>query len=684
MSINFTSSLIDAMNASYTEGDYVRTLGFFAPGDGGAAVYRVTENTTSAITDKAIPYGNYTLYCLNGQFHIGFDSENTIRPVFEIVPSNSTVFAEQFGVLPGVGVQPSSNTASMNNAVSFSSSKGYKLEFASKETYYFKHYKHPVDNKKDESSIVIKSNLFIEGNGAILRVHNETSDSCNLFNMSSSDCCKNVTVRNLTLVGRTNEVQNLGDQAFHVCIDGFTLHNVAIKNFSFGVHTYGRYTTAGDYTVPEIPNKNWLIDNCTITDTVMGLQLSEIDGITVKDSTIMGYCPTKFPKGTYGPNSNYDGYDYPEAHIFDFMGGLHNIYLSANCLNVRVSNVTMGNSTGDAIHKAFPPNADSDAKKFIRADISKNHFYTDVSINKVNSPLTIGIVSENVMCDNVFATDLRYCIYLSTADNCIVSNSYLSATRDDFPRKGWNRKDNRNICIYTEDASKCWFQNTHLCSSGVHRRASDVFNVASAVPRVFNRIMSANKKHRRNYIGDNFDINNYMLKFTGCDIKSNYSETNWYFEELMRGNETDWLKIAVTEYCDNCNYYYDISQYLFRLKCINSLYGGITIRNSYVNNTYGNRGLFSFECANQSCDCGCYWGGRGKRFPHIHIENVVFDNAGNYDINAPKWEYLAKSIEKPFFKHADAIRVSGSYVKDCYRISRDGSQKINKFIDKLT
>ncbi len=666
--INYCDTFLNALSNSYPASTYVRTFGFASVGDGGAAMYKVLSEVKVSQGDTIVSgasVAGVSFNYVNGQFY------NLADKVFCLIPQNNTVYAEQFGVMPGNADYYTSNTTMLNCAVSYASDHSVRLEFASKGTYYL------------NSNIGLKSNLFVDGNGAVLAQHPNAPTSSGMFATGSTPAERNITICNLSLIGRTREHYNLGDQAFHVCIDGFTLRNVKIKNFSFGLHTYGRYTNKGDYTVPEIPNKNWLIEDCSITDTVMGLQLSEIDGITVNDSVITGFCPETFPEGTYGPKSNYDGHDYPQAHIYDFMGGLHNIYMSSNCLNVRINNVAMGNSTGDAIHKAFPPKADKDLKQFIRADISKNHFYTDISINKVNSPLTIGIVSENVMCDNVFATDLRYCIYLSTADNCIVSNSYLSATRDDFPRKGQAQDCNPNICIYTEDASKCWFQNTHLCYNGVHRRASDVFNEASVISRGFNRIMSENKKHRRNYIGDNFDTNNYMLKFTGCDIQSNYSETNWYFEELMRGNETDWLRIAVTEYCDNCNYDYDISHYLFRLKCINNLHTGITIRNSYVKNTYGNRGLFSFECANQSCDCGCYWGGRGKRFPYIHVENVIFDNAGNYNITEPKWEYLAKSIEKPFFKHSDAIRVSGSYVMDCYRVSRDASQKINEFINKL-
>lgn len=656
--IYYCDTFLNALSNSYPAGTYVRTLGFASVGDGGAAMYKVIFDVPSGASSYTAT--STTFNYADGKFY----ASNGI--VFQLVPQNGLVYAEQFGVMPDNADYYASNTSMLNLAVSYASDHGVRLEFASKGTYYL------------NSNICLKSNLFVDGNGAVLVQHTDAPNDTGMFCTEKIDdvyvARKNITINNITLIGRTREHYNPGDQAFHVCIDGFTLHNVAIKNFSFGVHTYGRYTTAGDYTVPEIPNKNWLIDNCTITDTVMGLQLSEIDGITVKDSTIMGYCPTKFPKGTYGPNSNYDGYDYPEAHIFDFMGGLHNIYLSANCLNVRVSNVTMGNSTGDAIHKAFPPKADSDAKKFIRADISKNHFYTDVSINKVNSPLTIGIVSENVMCDNVFATDLRYCIYLSTADNCIVSNSYLSATRADFPRKDWDHNDNRNICIYTEDASKCWFQNTHLYYTGVHRRASDVFNEASAISRGYNRIMSENKKHRRNYIGDNFDINNYMLKFTGCDMISTYGTTNYYFEELMRSNDTDWLKNAVTEYWDNCSMEFCTGDNLFRFKCLNDLPTGLTIRNSCFHNSIGyqnEKAPFRYECAVGNCDCCedssiCFWYSINKRFPWVRFENVLLDNAGYW--LSSNLNHITSTISATNFSVKKAVDISGSYVMGSYKL----------------
>ena len=654
--VNYCDTFLNALTNEYTASDYVRTLGFYSPGDGGAAVYRVSQDLPDADESISTTVAGVTFTYGDGKFY------KTNSTVFELIPQGNKVYAEQFGVMPGNADYYTSNTTMLNIAVTYASDNGVRLEFASKGMYYL------------NSNISLKSNLFVDGNGAVLVQHPNAPTSSSMFATSSTPAEHNITICNLNLIGRTNEEQNLGDQAFHVCIDGFTLRNVKIKNFSFGVHTYGRYTNKGDYTVPEIPNKNWLIEGCSITDTVMGLQLSEIDGITVKDSVITGFCPETFPEGTYGQDSNYDGHYYPQAHIFDFLGGLHNIYLSSNCLNVRINNVTMGNSTGDAIHKAFPPKADKDLDQFIRADISKNHFYTDVSINKVNSPLTIGIVSENVMCDNVFATDLRYCIYLSTADNCIVSNSYFSATRDDFPRKGQPQNDNPNICIYTEDASKCWFQNTHLCYNGVHRRASDVFNEASVISRGFNRIMSENKKHRRNYIGNNFDINNYMLKFTGCDMVSTYGITNYYFEELMRGNDTDWLKNAVTEYWDNCSMEFCTGDNLFRLKCLNDLPTGLTIRNSCFHNSIGykaEKAPFRYECAVGNCDCcedssTCFWYSANKRFPWVRFENVLLDNAGYW--LSSNLNHITSTISATDFSVKKAVDISGSYVMGSYKL----------------
>ena len=622
MSINFTSSLIEAMNASYAEGTLVRTLGFYSPGDGGAAVYMVSQNLPDADERISTTVAGVTFTYGDGKFY------KTNSTVFELIPQGNKVYAEQFGVMPGLEADASNNTLLINRAVVFSSEKGYKLEFGRKNSYYFDLYEHPTNTDKNELGIIVKSNLFIDGNGATLCVHDNVPSECHFFNMSNNlDSQKNVVVSNLTVIGRTTAEENFGDQAFHVCIDGFTLRNVKIKNFNFGVHTYSRGAAA--YEVPEIPNKNWLIDNCTINDTVTGLMLSEIDGLTVKDSKIS--CR-------------------PDCSDLD-----HCIYMSSNCLNVRVTNTILCDVSGDAIHKSFAAKPDVD-----RADISKNHFYTDLSIHNADSALDIGIISQNVMCDNVFATEVEVVLQLSGADNCIVSNSNFSQTRT---------SDEMQAFIYAENACNCWMQNSYVYYVGKHRTTD--------TPNEYVKDMYADKKHRRMFTGTDFKVNNFVIKLTGCSMISEYPGNNYYFNAHMNviGDET--VQAAVTEYWDNCTVNLNTGDNLFRMQCTSDIHTGITIRNCYLRNdfTYNkSKALFKLDCVNKICNCctsdDCVWEIRNKRFPWIHIENVVFDNAGYW--GSSSWAHIM-AIHKPnetyTFSLNDAVKISNSYATNCYKIS---------------
>ena len=121
---------------------------------------------------------------------------------------------------------------------------------------------------------------------------------------------------------------------------------------------------------------------------------------------------------------------------------------------------------------------------------------------------------------------------------------------------------------------------------------------------------------------------------------------------------------------------------MFRPKCINNLATGITFRNSYFYNEGSPRALFRFQCAQNHCYCDCYWGGIGKRFPGIRIENSVFDHAG-YEKSAD-WNHLI-SVYKPdipsaTFSLKDAINISGSYVANSHRITNGVCYKMNNLM----
>ena len=650
--LNCYGTFFDAVLAEHSVNDYIRTLGFLTPGDGGAAMYKVTSAVTVPDTYKNVEPNMSSLRCANGFFHYQFDA-NCSSSTFQFIPQNNTVYAEQFGVLPDETVYYDTNTTMMNCAVEYASSNGFVLAFASKKTYYF------------GSSIVVKSNLLIEGNGATLCVYDNAPSDCHLFNMeNSTDIQKNITVRNLTVVGRINENQDIKDQAFedqafHVCIDGFTLRNVTIKNFRFGVHTYGRDTNGtnevqGDgesaaktYVIPEIPNKNWLIDGCSITDTVTGLMLSEIDGLTVKNSKISCIIdPSDLEPSDSDPSdsdpsdsapSDSDPSDSDPSDLYP-SDLYHCIYMSSNCLNVRVANTVLCNVSGDAIHKAY--SYPTQNPKF---DSSKNHFYTDLTIHNADSALDIGIISQNVMCDNVFATEVEIVLQLSGADNCIISNSNFSQTRYSKERKAF---------VYAEKACNCWMQNSYVYYEGRHR-VTNQYQQGDFLETMFE-----NKKHRRMFIGANFDIPNHWFKFTGCEFESTYALNSCYYEEVFGDRYYSPPKSQYGEYLDNCSITIKTSSEMFRLLPVNDLLGGITYRNCYLKNISDSKNQPPFRmwckypalsdvspCESNTCPvnpsfaCALY--ATGKKYPWTRFENNIFDNF-MYPVNNISWYLLLK------------------------------------------
>ncbi len=666
MSINFTSSLIEAMDASYTEGTFVRTLGFFAPGDGGAAVYRVSQDLPD--TDKTISttVAGVSFTYGDGKFY------KTNSTVFELIPQNNTVYAEQFGVMPGDELYSEHNQTMLGCAAMYTSSKGYILKFASKGTYYF------------AGGISLFDNTNIDGDGATLRFVGNSSGET-FFHTPGT--VENIHFSNISFIGRRTADNGYGDQFLYSRVENLVMKNVILKNFAYGLRTYS-IIIAEDYALPPILNKNWLIEDCSITDTVMGLQLSEIDGITIKDSTITSIYPKSFPVGTKGEKDSYDGHDYPEAYIFDKLGGLHNIYMSANCLNVRLNNVTMGNVTGDAIHKAYAVNQEHANETHIRFDKSKNHFYTDISVHKCNAPVNMGFISENVMCDNVFGTKLRYLVHLSAASNCIVSNSSLTVDRLPFDRNG--KMINPNTGLYVHSACSCWFQNSYLSTNGNQRVGShdteDVHYRLMNIKFPENTLANVDdKKHRRIYIGSDFSIPNHWFKFTGCKMVSENVLKNYYFyEDINRvvNSKPEVNAVPNTyqfgEYWDNCSLDTSTGEDLFYMYCINDLPGGLTIRNSCLENINPQgtpKPPFRIYCWPKNSDVendicrmckNCLHAQYEKWLTSLHLENVAFKNICGNASNS--WDHLI-SPGGQMVSNSNAVSISNSYAFNCYKIS---------------
>ena len=337
----------------------------------------------------------------------------------------------------------------------------------------------------------------------------------------------------------------------------------------------------------------------------------------------------------------------------------HCVYLSSNCSNVRVAGCSLHDVSGDAIHKVYPYSE--------KLDLSKNHFYTDLTIHNADSALDIGFISQNVMCDNVFATEVDVALQLSAADNCIVSNSYF----------GQHKESSKSTTfIYAGKACNCWLQNCYAYYKGQHRVTYE-YQKSDMLSTVFK-----DKKHRRMFVGSVFDIPNHWFKFTGCEFESTTKSQDMYYFSGV--NDQD--KAVFHEYWDNCKLTNNAAKDFFRFKCTNTKPAGVTIRNSYLKCISTDTSIgapFRFRCGQANCNCltenTCSKKQLGKRFPFVHYENNILDRF-YYSRADTFWGYHISTFEKNKhnFTIPEAVAISGSYVSGVYRL-RDGI--FSKMID---
>ena len=285
----------------------------------------------------------------------------------------------------------------------------------------------------------------------------------------------------------------------------------------------------------------------------------------------------------------------------------------------------------------------------------------------------MGFISENVMCDNVFGTGLRYLVHLSAASNCIVSNSSLTVDRDTFYRPNYKNQSqidtiNPNLGLYVESACSCWFQNSYLSTNGRQRSTSrptgeSYYRNMSIKPDDSTDESFVDKRHMRNFIGEKFDIPNHWFKFTGCDVESSYGEDDYYFYEVTNKNLYSPISAQFGEYLDNCSYTINTSSEMFRFLAVNDLFGGITYRNCYMKNKTDSKDQPPFRmwcnypslknetpCEDNTCPVnqtyGCAIYASGKKYPWVRFENNIFDNF-MYGISYTSWYLLFKG-GRPF------------------------------------
>ena len=258
---------------------------------------------------------------------------------------------------------------------------------------------------------------------------------------------------------------------------------------------------------------------------------------------------------------------------------------------------------------------------------------------------------------------------------------------------------NANTGIRTDDAASCWFQNSYLYTNGRQRVGeyvkSGTYYYELCVNGIYasagDTVRTNAKKHNRSYIGSDFDIPNHWFKFTGCKMESTIGSSDYYFFENYNtvinsdapDNERPMpAKSQYGEYWDNCLYFTNTIQDVFYLNCINDLPGGITIRNSYLENAElehryqppfrigCNQLDISSECNKNICPTysdSCIFSACGKSYPWIRFENNYYAFKFSIYWFEKDWrQYVKKNNTMSIEQFAN---LTCSYSSNCYTVN---------------
>lgn len=645
----------DVIINTYPEGSYVKTLGFKEPGDGGAAVYIVT---TSAVDNGTVDvaYGDVALSFSNGDFYKTTVNEDgsKVYTKYSLIFEHK-VTAEQFGVCAVESTAQDEITVDYNltiaqqnsellhHMLAFFPAKGLMLEFAKDKTYYV------------GKNMGLKSNTVINGNGAVLQLYRTSAGDVYMFN--SSGTIKNIYINSLNFVGRAalediyggpeNAIDFYSDQCIKIGAKDLVLKNVGFSNASYGIHSNSNHAGIVDYEYPEyLVSKNWILDNCRMNNIGFGLNVSSIDGIIIKNSKITSDISTN--------------------------DTTHNIYMSINCTNVRVNNCILGYVVGQAVQRFF-----SLSNKC--GDASKNHFYTDLVVNDVDSAMLVGRITDNVMCDSVFTTKACVALKIGAATNVIIANSDFSQT---------NTGVDYTAFLFVNEACRFWMQNTDVYYIGQHRHSAylEKHETGNYYTDNYYYNMCRLNSRRRAFIGKDNDVAQYSFKFTGCTMETtqNAAGNNYYFSSFVDRYPIG-AKVKVEEYYDKCSILFSTSAEIFRFKAVNDILAGITYRNCYISNVSESRGQPPFiykctfpnameECENSMCPFqetrGCWFYENGKSYPWLHFENNVYNGFGYGNRNS--WYYYLKAsmpAESTYTPTTNQMGTfTGAYSTNCYRV----------------
>ncbi len=301
------------------------------------------------------------------------------------------------------------------------------------------------------------------------------------------------------------------------------------------------------------------------------------------------------------------------------------------------------------------------------------------------------------MCDSNFATEIDRVLVTGASTNCIIANSEVDEAKSFF--------------IIAWHAARFWMQDSHIVYSGHHRAGQTiVYSEDSFINKMSASFMNCGLEDRRYHIGPDRDIAELRFKFTGSEIESTKSDTQYYLCDLVESypkiddvsqtvRYAD-ANVSCGEYYDNCTLRFKSSAPLTRLKAINKKLNGLTYRNCYMVNSSESRSqppffyVCEFPAQTEGCEqaayCplqtgrGCWHQEQNRSYPWLHFENNIYDRWGYSTVK--NWYYYVKSMIPVGATHIrptqDKIGTfTGAYSANCCRITNG---KITRFNDLMS
>ena len=358
-------------NFSEIEGDYVQTLGFDTPGDGGAAMFRVISvaeasiSTQLEISERTFVRGEYTL---------------------ELIPENNTVYVEQFGAKGNVELSDREytadeilahylNIASLNkNAIEQAVKAAPVVAFRTKDYFV-------------SENIIIDTPVKLLGNNArlLLNTENETA-SMFIVDCNNNDGFSKIEFWDMFIAGTMYSEYPFNERT---AISVTETHNLVLNNIHFMCTGYVLNATSAATDLCE----NISVIDCIAEDVCNGLYFKDATNVKIRNLRI----------------NHADTEIYPDA-VLGF-----GLKLEGNCFGANVEDLSVFNSPGSAI--AIENGVwDSDATNSI--------FFKNILVDGVTGT-AIDIQTNNIPARfaNAMVVNTRIGMLLNNSENVDVVNS---------------------------------------------------------------------------------------------------------------------------------------------------------------------------------------------------------------------------------------------------------------------